>query len=298
MVSNMDWDKLRIFHIVASAGSFTRAGEILGLSQSAVSRQIRTLENSLQTSLFNRHARGLILTDEGETLYETTKDVFSKIHITEQKILEGTETPRGNLRITTTNSFGSTWMMHNIKKFIDKYPEIHVQMLVGDQDYDLLTREADVAIRFHPTEHLDLIQKKVSTFHYHLYASPEYLNQYGRPQRQEELDDHRLITYGNLTKSPIRDIDWILDAGSVNKRLPILEVNNISGMLQAVKAGVGIGSLPDYLVQGSTNISRVLVSSEPREFPAYFVYTQELRKSKRIAVFKEFIIEEFKKSKF
>ena len=155
----MDWDKLRIFHIVANAGSLTNAGETLGLSQSAVSRQIRTLEDSLQTSLFNRHSRGLILTDEGETLFETTKNVFSKIHITEQKILEGTETPRGKLKITTT-SFGSTWMMHNIKKFIDKYPKIQVQMLIGDEDYNLLTRQADVAIRFHPTEHLDLIQKK------------------------------------------------------------------------------------------------------------------------------------------
>lgn len=294
----MDWDKLRIFHIVASAGSFTHAGETLGLSQSAVSRQIRTLEDSLQTSLFNRHARGLILTDEGETLYETTKDVFAKIHVTEQKILEGTETPRGNLRITTTNSFGSTWMMHNIKKFIDKYPDIHVQMLVGDEDYDLLTREADVAIRFHPTEHLDLIQRQVASFHYHLYASPRYLNQYGRPQKPQDLDDHRLITYGDLTKSPIRDIDWILDVGASKRRKPILEVNNISGMLQAVKSGIGIGSLPDYLVQGSTNISRVLEDSEAHEFPAYFVYTQELRKSKRIAAFRDFIVEEFKKSRF
>ncbi|MBT7583206.1 MAG: LysR family transcriptional regulator, partial [Kordiimonadaceae bacterium] len=269
----MDWDKLRIFHIVASAGSFTHAGEKLGLSQSAVSRQIRTLEDSLQTSLFNRHARGLILTDEGETLYETTKDVFSKIHVTEQKILEGTETPRGKLKITTTTSFGSTWMMHNIKKFIDKYPEIQVQMLIGDVNYDLLTRQADVALRFHPTEHLDLIQKKVSTFHYHLYASPRYLNKYGRPKKPEDLDDHKLITYGDLSTSPIRNIDWVLDAGAKKKRTPILEVNSISGMLQAVKSGIGIGSLPDYLVQGSTNIIRLLEDSESHEFPAYFVYT-------------------------
>ena len=153
----MDWDKLRIFHIVATAGSFTHAGETLGLSQSAVSRQIRTLEDSLQSVLFNRHARGLILTDEGETLFETTSDVFSKIHSTEQILLEGTETPRGNLKVTTTTSFGSTWMMHHIKNFIDRYPEINVQMLIGDQDYDLLTRKADVAIRFQPAEHLDQV---------------------------------------------------------------------------------------------------------------------------------------------
>ncbi|MBL4603976.1 MAG: LysR family transcriptional regulator [Emcibacteraceae bacterium] len=294
----MDWDKLRIFHTVASAGSFTHAGETLGLSQSAVSRQIRTLEESLQTSLFNRHARGLILTDEGETLFETTKDVYSRIHVTEQRILEGTETPRGNLKITTTTSFGSTWMMHNIKKFIDQYPQIHVQMLIGDEDYDLLTRKADVAIRFHPTEHLDLIQKKIATFHYHLFASPDYLNKHGRPKTIEDLDDHKLIAYGDLATSPIRNIDWLLEDGAKKKRKPFLEINNIYGVLQAVKSGIGIGSLPDYLVQGSTNITRVLEEADGHEFPAYFVYTQELRKSKRIAAFRDFIEKEFKKTRF
>lgn len=294
----MDWDKLRIFHAVATAGSFTHAGETLGLSQSAVSRQIRTLEDSLQTSLFNRHARGLILTDEGETLFETTQDVVSKIHVTEQKILEGTEVPRGNLKITTTNSFGSTWMMNNIKKFMDKYPDIHVQMLIGDIDYDLLTREADVAIRFHPTEHLDLIQKKIATFHYNLYASPDYLNKFGRPRTTADLDHHNLIAYGNLVKSPLQDIDWILDIDAKEKRIPILEVNNISGVLQAVKSGIGIGSLPDYLVQEHMNITKVLENDQAHEFPAYFVYTQELRNSKRIIAFREFIEQEFKNSIF
>ena len=294
----MDWDKLRIFHAVATAGSFTHAGEVLGLSQSAVSRQIRTLEDSLQASLFNRHARGLILTDEGETLFNTTKDVVSKIHVTEQNILEGREIPRGKLKITTTNSFGSTWMMHNIKKFMDQYPDIHVQMLIGDEDYDLLTRQADVAIRFHPTEHLDLIQKRISTFHYNLYASSDYLNKFGRPRKVEDLDDHHLVTYGDLATSPIFDIDWVLEAGAKQKRKPILEINNIYGVLQAVKSGIGIGSLPDYLVQESMDIRKVLEDDQTHEFPAFFVYTQELRKSKRIAAFRDFIEHEFKKTKF
>lgn len=294
----MDWDKLRIFHTVATAGSFTHAGETLGLSQSAVSRQIRTLEESLQTSLFNRHARGLILTDEGETLFETTKDVVSKIHVTEQQILEGTERPRGKLKVTTTTSFGSTWMMHNIKKFIDKYPEIDVQLLIGDYDYDLLTRQADVAIRFHPSDHLDLIQRQIATFHYHLYASPTYLNEYGRPKNGEDLDNHELITYGDLSTSPISNINWALEYCTKVKRKPVLEVNNIYGVLQAVKSGIGIASLPDYLVQGSMSIVPILEDHQGHEFPAYFVYTQELKKSKRIAAFREFILKEFKKTVF
>lgn len=294
----MDWDKLRIFHVVASSGSFTHAGEKLFLSQSAVSRQIRGLEESLNTVLFNRHARGLSLTDEGETLFKTAEEVVSKIHVTEQQLIEGTDVPRGELRITTTSSFGSTWMMNHIRTFIERYPEINVQLLVNDSDLDLTTRQADVAIRFHTAHQLDLIQKQVGIFHHHLFASPEYLSRKGRPATMDELDDHDIITYGDTVRSPTRNIDWVLDRTNGQKRIPILRINSIYGVLQAVKAGLGIAALPDYLVQGSTNVVMVLKDVEGPEFPAYLVYTQEARNSRRISVFREFIKEQFKGTKF
>lgn len=294
----MDWDKLRIFHVVASSGSFTHAGEKLFLSQSAVSRQVRSLEESLNTVLFNRHARGLSLTDEGETLFKTAEEVVSKIHVTEQQLIEGTDVPRGELKVTTTSSFGSTWMMNHIRLFIEKYPEIHVQLLVNDTDLDLTTREADVAIRFHTAHQLDLIQRQVGIFHHHLYASPEYVSRKGRPETMEDLDHHDIITYGDISHSPSRDIDWVLDKKNGEKRTPILRINSIYGVFQAVKTGLGIAALPDYLVKGSANVIRVMRNIEGPEFPAYLVYTQEARNSRRISVFREFIIEQFKGTQF
>ncbi len=294
----MDWDKLRIFHVVASSGSFTHAGEKLFLSQSAVSRQIRSLEESLNTVLFNRHARGLSLTDEGETLFKTADDVVSRIYVTEQQLIEGTDVPRGELKVTTTSSFGSTWMMNHIRTFIEKYPEINVQLLVNDSDLDLTTRQADIALRFHTAHQLDLIQRQVGVFHHHLYAAPEYLSRKGRPETMDDLDDHDIITYGDIFHSPTRDIDWVLDRENGEKRTPILRINSIYGVLQAVKAGLGIAALPDYLVQGSTNVVRVLKDIEGPEFPAYLIYTQEARNSRRISVFRDFIIEQFKTTKF
>ncbi len=294
----MDWDKLRIFHVVATSGSFTHASEKLFLSQSAVSRQIRSLEEGLGTVLFNRHARGLSLTNEGETLFKTAEDVVSKIFVTEQQLIEGTDVPRGELKITTTSSFGSTWMINHIRSFIEKYPEIHVQLLVNDKDLDLTTRQADVAIRFHSAHQLDLIQKQVGVFHHHLYASPEYLSRKGRPEKLEDLDHHDIIAYGDTPHSPSRDIDWVLDKKNGEKRTPILRVNSIYGVLQAVKAGLGIAALPDYLVQGSTNVIAVLNDVDGPKFPAYLVYTQEARNSRRISVFREFIKEQFNTTKF
>ena len=98
----MDWDKLRIFHAVAEAGSFTHAGETLNLSQSAISRQVSSLEQSLKLPLFHRHARGLILTEQGEDLYRTAHDVFQQLAMTEARLTDSKESPRGPLNINTT----------------------------------------------------------------------------------------------------------------------------------------------------------------------------------------------------
>jgi DNA-binding transcriptional LysR family regulator len=287
----MDWDKLRVFHTVADCGSFTHAGERLGLSQSAVSRQIRGLEEDLKVSLFHRHARGLTLTQEGEMLFATARDVVSKIIATERELIEGNEKPRGELKVTTTLSFGSTWLTHNIKEFVELYPDIELHLLLSDKDLDLTTREADVAILFHQPSHVDLIQRQIMTLNYHIYASPEYLEAFGTPQTAQDLDHHRLITYGLTVTSPIRDINWIMRIGAEGApRKPILQINNIYGALQAVKAGIGIAALPDYLVRDSSNVVRILETVKNPKFKVYFVYPQEQRHSKRVAAFRDYLI--------
>ena len=115
----MDWDRLRIFHAVAEAGSFTHAGESLNLSQSAVSRQISALEESLKTPLFHRHARGLILTEAGEMLFNTVRDVFGKLASVETQITETRDRPSGLLRITASVAFGSVWLVPRVREFLE-----------------------------------------------------------------------------------------------------------------------------------------------------------------------------------
>src|SRR5204863_5423976 len=129
---SMDWDKLRVFHAVAEAGSFTHAGEALNLSQSAVSRQISALEESLSVPLFHRHARGLILTEQGELLYRTAREVFAKLSMTEAMLSESREHPRGPLKVTATVAFGSTWLTPRIREFLTIYPDIQLSLLLDD----------------------------------------------------------------------------------------------------------------------------------------------------------------------
>ena len=186
----MDWDKLRVFHAVAEAGSFTHAGDTLNLSQSAVSRQISALEEALQVPLFHRHARGLILTEQGEALNRTVREVFAKLAMTEALLTESKERPAGKLKVTTTMGFGSMWLAPRLAGFLEMYPEVSMTLLLDDNDLDLAMREADVAIRMHPPKQPDLVQRHLMTLDWAVCATSDYLKKHGMPQRAEDLDEH------------------------------------------------------------------------------------------------------------
>jgi len=287
----MDWDKLRVFHAVAEAGSFTHAGEALNLSQSAVSRQISALEEALQVPLFHRHARGLILTEQGESLNRTVREVFAKLAMTEALLTESKEKPAGRLKITTTMSFGASWLAPRLQSFLEAYPEVSVSLLLDDTDLDLAMREADVAIRMHPPKQPDLVQRHLMSMHWHICAAPAYLRKFGTPQKIEELDQHRLILFGDY-HPPVADINWLAEIGRRDgtKRKALLEVNSLQAMLLAIRSGLGIGAMPDYLATETEDVVRILPEAKAPVVDVFFVYPEELRNSKRVAVFRDFLL--------
>jgi DNA-binding transcriptional LysR family regulator len=288
----MDWDKLRVFHAVAEAGSFTHAGESLNLSQSAVSRQISALEESLNVPLFHRHARGLILTEQGDLLYHTARDVFAKLSMTEAMLTESREHPKGPLKITTTVAFGTTWLTPRAREFLQIYPEIQLSLLLDDTELDLGMREADIAIRMTSPRQPDLIQRHLMTIRFHVYGHVSYLKRKGVPKTVQELDNHDLIAYPTDMRAPISNINWLLDAGDPPQgtRNPIMRVNNVYAIFKAVESGLGMAALPDYMVEGSRDIVRVLPELNGPKVETYFVYAEELRHSKRIDAFRDFLV--------
>ncbi|HEY4172097.1 MAG TPA: LysR family transcriptional regulator [Rhodopila sp.] len=287
----MDWDKLRVFHAVAEAGSFTHAGDTLSLSQSAVSRQISALEEALQVPLFHRHARGLILTEQGESLNRTVREVFAKLAITEALLTESKEKPAGRIKVTTTVGFGSAWLAPRLNGFLEAYPDVSVSLLLDDAELDLAMREADVAIRMHPPKQPDLVQRHLMTMQWHVVASPEYLKKHGVPQRAEDLDAHRLILFGQH-HPPIQEVNWLAEAGRRpgNPRRALLEVNSIQAVLLAIRSGMGIGAVPDYVVAENPDLVHVLTELKGPKVDVFFVYPEELRNSKRVAVFRDFLL--------
>lgn len=287
----LDWDKLRVFHAVAEAGSFTHAGEELSLSQSAVSRQVSALEEELQVPLFHRHARGLALTEQGQLLYRTAHEVFAKLALTQAMLQDSKAKPSGELRVSTTVAFGSTWLAPRMREFLDLYPDMQMSLICDDREVSLSIGEADVAIRMTPPHQSDLVQRRLFTVHIHIYASPDYIAQRGAPGALEDLDHHNMIVYGDEAPPSLRGVNWLATAGirPESRRKPVLQVNNIYGVLQAVESGLGIAALPDYLTRGNKRVVRVLPQIEGPSMDAFFVYPPELRNSKRLVVFRDFL---------
>jgi len=287
----MDWDKLKIFHAVAEAGSFTRATVNLNLSQSAISRQIQSLEQDLKVQLFERHARGLTLTENGEYVFKTAHEVISKLKEVETSLGDQKNKPTGKLTITTVRSFGTHWLTPRIREFMQINPEIEVELIFDDKELDLSTRQADIGIFMRRPKQLNYIQRKLVDIKYHIYGSTRYLEKYGIPNNLNDLNKHRFISFGKGAPSPVFNPDWALKLGIKDnkKRKSIMKVNSVMGLLLAVESGVGLAALPDYLVFQSQNVIKVLPKLEGPITEAHFVYPQSLKNVARVQVFRNFL---------
>ena len=287
----MDWDKLRIFHAVADAGSLTRAGEKLNLSQSAVSRQIRALEDSLNATLFHRHARGLILTEQGELLFDATKSMDKRLDAATARIRDSADEVFGELRVTTTMGFGLLWLAPRLSHLYDNYPDLRIDLILKERVLDLPMREADVAIRMKEPSQADLIRKRLMTVKLRLYATQQYLDEHGHLENPEDLSAHRLICQSTTAEQVSASSIFTHKLLSYNVR-SLLTVNNYFGILQAMRSHLGIGSLPDYVTEDFPDLVRVLPEMESSEIPVFLAYPEELRQSKRVAAFRDFVTEE------
>jgi DNA-binding transcriptional LysR family regulator len=289
----IEWNRLQIFYAVADAGSFSQAGRKLKLSQSAISRQVCALEEALKTPLFHRHARGLALTEQGDEFYRAVKDMSNRLDEAVSRVAEAQRQPQGPLKITTTVTFGSAWLTSRINLFHMQYPEISVSLVLSDGlELDLSAREADAAIRFAPQTHPRLIERKLMTVHYHLFASPQYLAKHGMPGSIDDLAEHELIVYGDEAPMPVENMNWILSHGMPlgQQRRAALRVNSVYAIYRAVRSGLGIGALPYYVAEDGPGVEIILPEITGPSFDVFFVYAEERRWSKRIMVLRDFLL--------
>lgn len=296
----MDWDKLRIFHAVAEAGSFTHAGEKLNLSQSAVSRQISSLEDSVGVMLFHRHARGLLLTEEGEILENAAKEIFGKLAMIEGQLSDSRQLAQGPLRITVASFIGSTWLAQRLAKFHHQNPDIQLSVILDDKVLNLGMREADAGIRLYEPMEPDLIQRHLTTIQFHICASKEYLDEHGTPKTLKDLKNHTILGFTEGVYAPYSDPNWLLHTANIdtenNSRL--IFINSIQGIHRAVRNNAGIAVLPDYLIEDDSRIATILEDENAPSVDMYFVYPEERRNSKRLASFRDFLLESISETHF
>lgn len=287
----MDWDKLRVFHAVADAGSLTHAGEQLHLSQSAISRQIRGLEERLECALFHRHARGLLLTEQGELLYEATRVMSARLTQASAQIRDSKEEILGDLRVTTTAGFGTSWLVPRLPRLFADHPNISVNLILTENTLNLPMREADVAIRMAAPKQADLIRRPLMDVKMRLYASRSYIEEHGVPRSDADLTKSRFMCFSLDTPQPEVVREWlhpkIAAEGSSH-----LMMNSYYGVLSAARQGLGIAALPDYVTRDYGELVNVLPDDTSAEFTVFFTYPEELRRSQRVLAFRDFIFDE------
>lgn len=292
MASIMDWNKLRTFYHVANAGSFSKAAEYLNITQSALSRQIIDLEAGLKKQLFYRRSRGLELTKQGEILYESAKKMFAEIEASISLLVEEDSEPKGLLKICTTPNITSQWIKFYLSDFLKKYPDIRVAVIGVQDPTDYMLAQADISITTRKTTGPDFIQKVLTSVNLKMYASPEYLNKYGTPLKVEDLDHHRLLTYGDYLLHPYSNINWILRIGCPHGviRDPYMQINSIQGLKTMAEEGFGIITLSEQNPSlQESNLVPVLPDVKGPEIETYLIYPMQLKNSKRVQVFKEFV---------
>ena len=288
----LDWDKLRIFHAAAEAGSFTHAADVLHLSQSAISRQVAALEQEVGTPLFHRHARGLVLSEQGELLFQTASEVLKRLEQVRVQLTETREKPTGKLRVTTTVGLGSGWLTERSKEFLELYPDLELQLVFDNEEIDLTMRKADCAIRLRQPQQPDLIQRRLFTVHLHVYASPAYLQRFGTPETIEALDDHRIITFGEPAPNYLRNLNTLETVGlpEGRSRSPVLQINNLIAIRSAIESGIGLALLPDYMIDKRAKLVQVLPEMEMPTFDTYLCYPEQMRNAAKLKVFRDFLI--------
>ncbi len=295
----MDWDKLKIFKAAAEAGSFTRAEEILNLSQSAISRQIANLESELGLPLFHRHARGLVLTEQGEVLLQTACDVNDKLNQVEMQLKDTRSLAAGPLSLTTVEFIASSWLAPCIAQFKEAFPQIQLTMLLDDRVYDLNKREADVAIRLQRVDNSDLIERHMANITFSLCAAKDYLNKRGRPSRITDFKKHLMIGHPINTPTPFLKPNWLFNLLDVDidNNPNVMMINSMQTRLNAVKSGSGITCLPDYIVNNDDSLEVVYPELDLPGVDMFFVYPQERRNSQRIIALRDFLFDHIGKDK-
>ncbi|UUX49879.1 LysR family transcriptional regulator [Nisaea acidiphila] len=284
---------MKVFCSVVENDSLAGASRTLNVSPSVVSKQLSGLEDRLGVRLLNRTTRRVSLTEVGSAYYERCKRILADVDEAEIAVSQAHSAPRGLLKVTAPTTFAHRHVAPHLPEFLDRYPEVEVQLLVNDRVVDLVDEGIDLAIRIAQLKDSSLIARKLAVNHRMLVASPDYVKKWGSPANPDQLSDHSLITYA--PGNPINDWHFMVDnQQKILRAKGTLAMNNGDSVLQTVLAGGGLAMLAAFMAGEHVKTGKLvtLLDDYVREdVPIYAVYPSGRHLSPKVRAFVDFLVE-------
>lgn len=286
---------LRTFVRSVEAGSFTQVARELNASQPTISRQVAQLEEHLGALLFQRTTRALTLTDDGRVFYEHARRTLETMAEAEAAVGRRRAKPSGRLRLAAAVVFGRLHIIPRLPRFLARYPDIEVELILNDGFTDLVEEGIDLAIRVGDITEPGLIARRIGTSRRVVVAAPDYLAGRGTPQRPEDLKDHDCVVYQRLAAGA----NWAFIGDKGPLSVPIsgrFRVNNTEGVRAAILEGLGIGYVPVWHFVGdeieSGQLTLLLKDWEPRPQPISAVYPSRRYLAPKVRAMIDFLADE------
>lgn len=284
-----------LFVSVVEAEGFSRAAKKLSLDVSSLSKRIIRLEKNLKTQLLQRTTRQMTLTESGEVLYQYARQIKQQLQDLQSNITKLNHTPSGKLKISTPHSLGSTHLIGAVRDFLALYPEIHCELILGNQTKNPIHDNVDVLISIKPLEDVNLIAKKIADRTTGIYASPSYLKKYGIPKAPQDLLKHNCLMHLDRSEKNF----WTFDVDGVSEHIPVKGnfcANSNAALLSAATAGLGLAKLPSFMADGqiqSKKLVSVLSPFRPEPTPVYAIYAKHRVLPQKIKLFVDFLTQHF-----
>ncbi|MCK0168670.1 LysR family transcriptional regulator [Jannaschia sp. S6380] len=289
--------EMEAFATVVDQGGFTDAAKKLGISKSAVSKHVSSLETRLGARLLNRTTRRVSPTEIGLAYYDRARRVLNDAGEADALVTSMQSAPSGMLRVSVATDFGVNHLSPILGGFLHEYPEITVNMVLNNRYVELISEGFDLAVRIGDLEDSSLRARKLAETHKQMIASPQYLEEYGRPQRIDDLNEHKLLHYSNQANGSV----WKLTAPSGEKRqvrsAGWLTVNDGQSLLNAACNGLGIAFLPDFLYAEAMKDGRLVPAIDgmaPETQGIYAVYPPGRYTQPKVRAFIDFLVESFR----
>ena len=284
----MEWTALRDLVAVAESGSLSAAARKLGVSQPTIGRRIEQLERQLDTLLFARTPQGLNLTPTGEQILNYAQRMHEEALAIERIASGADQRLEGKIRITLTDLMGNHWLPTKLPEFHQRFPGLRLEIVVENRTLDLVKREADIAVRMARPQQLDLVVRKSVKFNFGLYASLEYLQAHGQPEKLQELRQHYFISYDEtiFNNAGLKRLEAMFGDKHILQRY-----TSNAGILAALNQHSGLGAVGCYFADKTENLQRILPEQVDYAFDVWVATHVDLYKSARIKVVFDFLIE-------